>query len=57
MSTRWIPESEEQLGAAVRDHILAEDHCTDFKEQLKEGSSGNKELAKDLASFSADGGC
>lgn len=53
---RWIPKSEEDLAAAISDGLLDETHYLDLKEKTDPAKSGNKELARDLASFAVDGG-
>ena len=49
----WIPESREQLEQAVTDGALEEKHDFDAKRELP---SSNKELAKDIAAMTTDGG-
>lgn len=53
---RWAPKSEGDLAAAISGGLLEETHYLDLKEQTDPGKSGNKELARDLASFAVDGG-
>lgn len=53
----WLlPETEAELESAIDSGLLEESHFLDFKETLPEPKSGNKSIAKDLASFSIDGG-
>jgi hypothetical protein len=49
---RWLPKSEAELLEAFRDGTLEERNWCDVKRQL----DSNVELARDLASFSVDGG-
>jgi hypothetical protein len=51
-----MPKTEQELDLALQSGHLQESHFVDFKEALPEGKSGNKSIAKDLASFSIDGG-
>lgn len=53
---RWTPKSEADLEAAISDGLLEETHYLDLKEKTDPGKAGNKELARDLASFAVDGG-
>lgn len=53
---RWTPKSEGDLSAAISGGLLEETHYLDLKEQTDPGKAGNKELARDLASFAVDGG-
>ncbi|MEU0389210.1 AlbA family DNA-binding domain-containing protein [Streptomyces chartreusis] len=53
---RWAPKSEGDLAAAISGGLLEETHYLDLKEQTDPGKAGNKELARDLASFAVDGG-
>jgi len=50
----WEPGSVEELEAAVESGALEERHDFDAKRQLPESS---KELAKDIAAMTTDGGC
>lgn len=52
----WRPRSEADLQAAIDAAILVESHYLDVKREIPEGSSANKELARDLAQFGNDGG-
>lgn len=52
----WIPGSELELKDAIKNGNADETHFLEFKASIPEGNSGNKELARDLASFSLDGG-
>jgi predicted HTH transcriptional regulator len=52
----WPPRTEEQLERAARNGLLIENHTLDIKRELTKGESGNKEIAKDIAAFSVDGG-
>ncbi|MFJ2008009.1 AlbA family DNA-binding domain-containing protein [Streptomyces chartreusis] len=54
--SRWTPKSEGDLSAAISGGLLEETHYLDLKEQTDPGKAGNKELARDLASFAVDGG-
>ncbi|MFI5689540.1 hypothetical protein [Streptomyces sp. NPDC051636] len=54
--SRWTPKSEGDLAAAISGGLLEESHYLDLKEQTDPGKAGNKELARDLASFAVDGG-
>ncbi|MFF7764182.1 AlbA family DNA-binding domain-containing protein [Streptomyces griseorubiginosus] len=53
---RWTPRSEGDLTAAISEGLLEETHYLDLKEKTDPGKAGNKELARDLASFAVDGG-
>ncbi len=53
---RWTPKSEADLDAAISGGLLEETHYLDLKEKTDPGKAGNKELARDLASFAVDGG-
>ncbi|MBL1086738.1 ATP-binding protein [Streptomyces actinomycinicus] len=55
-NSRWTPKSEGDLSAAISGGLLEESHYLDLKEQTDPGKAGNKELARDLASFAVDGG-
>lgn len=53
----WWPLSDEQsLQDAADNGGLVEGHYLDIKREIKPGDSGNKEAAKDIASFAVDGG-
>lgn len=53
---RWHPDTEADMQAAITEGLLEETHYLDVKREIKSGSSANKELARDLASFAIDGG-
>lgn len=53
---RWAPTTEAELQSAADNGVLEETHYLDLKQELKPGQSGNKDLAKDIAAFSVDGG-
>ncbi|SFA62468.1 Putative DNA-binding domain-containing protein [Rhodococcoides kroppenstedtii] len=53
---RWVPTTEAELQSAANNGTLEESHYLDLKQELKPGQSGNKDLAKDIAAFSIDGG-
>lgn len=55
-SGAWLPHTEEELQQAAKHGTLIENHTLDLKRELKGGESGNKEIAKDIAAFSIDGG-
>ena len=52
----WPPRTEEQLQKAADDGLLEEGQRLDIKRELKPGLAGNKEIAKDIAAFSLNGG-
>jgi hypothetical protein len=52
----WPPSTEGDLSLAATEGALEERHKIDVKREIPPGDSGNKELAKDLASFAIDGG-
>lgn len=52
----WPPTTEAALQAAATNGVLAETHNLDIKRELPRGSSGNRDIAKDIAAFSLDGG-
>ncbi len=52
----WRPESTPELLAAIDAGVLAESHYLEMKQQIGDGASGRKELARDLAQFAVDGG-
>jgi hypothetical protein len=52
----WEPHSEADLLAAVQEGLLEEGHHLDLKREISSGKAANTELARDLASFSIDGG-
>lgn len=49
-------EDEASLVVAIEEGLLAESHYLDLKVEIPKGSSKNRELARDLASFAIDGG-
>jgi hypothetical protein len=53
---RYFAETEDQLRQLAKEGLLAEDHYIDLKRELPSGRRANKETARDLASFSIDGG-
>lgn len=53
---RWMPKTEADLQAAVEGGLFEEGHHLDLKMAVTNGKAGNKELARDLASFAVDGG-
>lgn len=55
-ANRWQPTTEQELLDALAAGILEEGHSLELKKQIPRGSSANKELARDLASFAIDGG-
>lgn len=55
-NSHWTPKSEGDLSAAISGGLLEETHYLDLKEQTDPRKAGNKELARDLASFAVDGG-
>jgi hypothetical protein len=55
-TTRWKPQSEEELRAAIAQGLLEETHHLDLKREVESGRGANKELARDLAQFALDGG-
>lgn len=56
-SSRWVPTTETDLNAAIRDGVLDETHHQDMKRALETGSpSKNVGFARDLAAFAIDGG-
>ncbi|WP_231995200.1 helix-turn-helix domain-containing protein [Mycobacterium sp. 852002-10029_SCH5224772] len=52
----WPPRTEEQLRAAAANGILNESHKLDLKRELVRSESSNRDIAKDIAAFSLDGG-
>jgi hypothetical protein len=52
----WPPRTEAALEGASRAGLLTETHHLDIKKELPTGDAANKELARDLASLSIDGG-
>lgn len=56
MPTNWLPLTLDELSSALRDGVLVESHLVDFKREIAAGQGANRDLAKDLAAFSVDGG-
>ncbi|MFC8728243.1 AlbA family DNA-binding domain-containing protein [Streptomyces bacillaris] len=52
---RWVPQSEDDLQAAIDGGLFEENHHLDLKKATGT-KSDNRELARDLASFAIDGG-
>jgi hypothetical protein len=52
----WPPSSEAQLALAARNGLLTESHTLDLKRELSRSDSANRDIAKDIAAFSLDGG-
>jgi hypothetical protein len=52
----WNPSSEDQLRSAADNGVLVESHHLDLKRELGSGSAANRNLAKDIAAFTLDGG-
>lgn len=50
------PSSEQELQEFLKNGHVQESHFLDFKADLEDGKSGNKSIAKDIASFAIDGG-
>lgn len=55
-SQSWPPRNEDELAQAAANGTLEETHYLDLKRELPTGTSANKEIAKDIAAFSEDGG-
>jgi len=53
---RWLLTSEEHLQAALDGGFISESHYLDVKRELPTTKGGNRELARDMASFAIDGG-
>ena len=53
LGRKWVPKDADELLGAYKDRVLEEAHWCDLKKEL---STKNKETARDLASFSVDGG-
>jgi hypothetical protein len=53
---RWEPEAEVDLLRAFNEGMLEERSWCDLKRKVENTKNGNKELARDLASFAIDGG-
>jgi hypothetical protein len=51
-----LPADEGQLRSMVAQGLLDEGHSLELKRELPPGKAANKELAKDLAQFTIDGG-
>lgn len=56
MAAPFVPSMRAELEAAAAGGLLAEGHYLDLKRQLGAGKQANRDLAKDLAAFSIDGG-
>lgn len=56
MAAPFVPSSKEELEAALCAGLLVEGHYLDLKRQLGKGKEANRDLAKDVAAFSIDGG-
>lgn len=52
----WPPTTEPALSAAATNGVLTETHTLDIKQELPQGPSGTRGIAKDIAAFSLDGG-
>ena len=52
----WNPRTEHELTDAAQNGLLNETHKLDLKRELESGDSADRGLAKDVASFSLDGG-
>ena len=50
------PRTEEDLEHLAQNGLLEESHGLDLKRELGSGNAANKDLAKDIAAFSLDGG-
>ncbi|MEZ0350151.1 helix-turn-helix domain-containing protein [Mycobacterium sp. pR1184] len=50
------PRTEEDLEHLAQNGLLEESHSLDLKRELGSGTAANKDLAKDIAAFSLDGG-
>ena len=53
---KWMPADEAGLLAAYQGGLLEERNWCDLKSSLPLSKAANAELARDLASFSVDGG-
>jgi hypothetical protein len=51
-----LPADEGQLRSMVAQGLLDEGHTLELKREVPPGTAANKELAKDLAQFTIDGG-
>lgn len=56
MAASFVPSTMGELEAALSGGLLVEGHHLDLKRQLGTGKDANRDLAKDLAAFSVDGG-
>lgn len=56
MSPHWVPRTEAAVREAAEGGLLDEGHYLDVKREVPSGPRGNRELARDLASFAVDGG-
>jgi len=52
----WLPASFAAASADVSAHRVAENHYTELKRTYENKTSGNRELAKDIAALALDGG-
>ena len=52
----WPPRTEELLRRAADNKLLTESHTLDIKRELPTSDSANRDIAKDIAAFSMDGG-
>ncbi|BBY62095.1 AlbA family DNA-binding domain-containing protein [Mycolicibacterium helvum] len=50
------PRTEDDLQQLAQNGLLEENHWLDLKRELRPGNAANKDLAKDIAAFSLDGG-
>lgn len=53
---RWSPTSEADIRSVIDSGVLGESHYIDVKREIEKTPRGNKELARDVASFAIDGG-
>ncbi len=53
---RWRPTTLQELGEAINNGLIEENHFLDFKRELKSGQSANRDIARDIAAFAIDGG-
>ena len=51
-----LPANEDELRSMLGQGLLDEGHTLELKRELAPGTAANKELARDLAQFTADGG-
>lgn len=52
---RWTPQNEADIQTALDEGLIGESHYLDLKE-VPSSKGGNKESARDMASFAIDGG-